>query len=139
MAMAGILGDLAPSASAQAPMDSLGYATEVVSFTPGTYFDGGHCIDPAIPNNQGGTASGALGPPDYGEGATPDTATAIGNNGILVVRMSVPFSGSGDADPDIYIWEIGGGEGYTVEVSPDNASWTYVGEVGPGLPRSEER
>lgn len=134
MAMAGILGDLAPSASAQAPMDSLGYATEVVSFTPGTYFDGGHCIDPAIPNNQGGTASGALGPPDYGEGATPDTATAIGNNGILVVRMSVPFSGSGDADPDIYIWEIGGGEGYTVEVSPDNASWTYVGEVGPGLP-----
>ena len=134
LAFAGLLGVLqmsAPIASAQNG-EALGYASSVVTFAPGEYLYSSACaIDPPIPNNQDGSASGALGAPDYGTPGTSSATTlaSLGNGGVLVLEMSTPFGGSGDASPDIFVWEEGEGEGYQVEVSADGSNWTYVGEV----------
>lgn len=79
-----------------------------------------------------------LGMTDYSGGPFGTGAYSLGTGGSIVVRMAVPFRGSGDGQPDLVISEIGpseGGsaEGTAIEVSADATTWTSVGSLSGGV------
>lgn len=98
------------------------FAQSVLEYVPGDQ-NLGQCD----PNDQGGTASAALGPPDSGPDHDSDTSLGVG--GSLSLEFIIPLTGSGDDGPDVWVWEVGlAAEDDTVEVSADGASWTLVGQ-----------
>ena len=59
----------------------------------------------------------------------PDIGVALGYQGFLTVGFTDnAFGSSGNADADVWIFEIGGlPEEMSVEISVDGASWLDVG------------
>ncbi|TWU42048.1 beta strand repeat-containing protein [Novipirellula artificiosorum] len=75
----------------------------------------------------------ALGVPDSVDGAEPvdgDTTVSLGTGGVLTVGFTDNFlTGSGDARPDLVVFETGAIEGVSVEVSRDGTNFINVGVI----------
>jgi hypothetical protein len=99
------------------PDGAVSFADAVVSYAPGADV-GGEFDDPLD----------ALGLPDY-NGATG--AVALGNNGVLVLRFTDnSLTTSGDATPDIHVFEVGGvTEFFNLAISLDGFTWIDLGNV----------
>ncbi|RMF39887.1 MAG: hypothetical protein D6753_12750, partial [Planctomycetota bacterium] len=80
----------------------------------------------------------ALGAPNFsgsGEPRPGEGVVSLGNGGQLVVQFSNNFlTGSGDAEPDLMIFEVGDSEEVLVEVSADGARYTSVGRASAASP-----
>ncbi len=80
----------------------------------------------------------ALGAPDFsgsGEPLPGEGVVSLGNGGQLVVQFTNNFlTGSGDANPDLMIFEVGDSEEVLVEVSADGARYTTVGRASAASP-----
>jgi hypothetical protein len=116
---------VASSASA----DFVTSAAEVISFTRGPGTTHPNFFDPA----------NVLGAPDYadpGNSGFGTGATALGQGGVLVLRMSAAFTISNSSSADLVIHEIGPAEGGTaegtkVEISKNGVDWLIAG-MAPG-------
>ena len=108
-----------PFGGVEFPDGAASFADQVVSFAPGA--------NTVPPHNDASTAIGA---PDYDGGA--DTYVSLGWGGSLVLRFTDnSLTTSGDADDDLWIFEIGGAvEPTDVDISTDGISWISVGFVG---------
>ena len=78
-------------------------------------------------------AADALGAPNYsgiGEPTPGQGAVSLGRGGVLVVQFTNNIlTGSGDARPDLAVYEVGNSELARVEVSADNINYTSVGNI----------
>jgi uncharacterized repeat protein (TIGR01451 family) len=104
------------------------FADQVVSLSPGDYRTETGCQ----PNNQGGSGSAALGPPDDpaqdGSILATEASTSVGYGGSIVLHFNTPITASGTSAPDIWVWETGtAAEPYHVDVSSDGVNWVRVG------------
>lgn len=99
------------------------FADAVVSYDPA--FGGG-----AVPAATYQDASQALGAPNYPEGADPEYVS-LGAGGRIVLRFTNnSLTGSGNADQDLWIFEIGPDvEDTFVDISKDGSTWFSVGAV----------
>jgi hypothetical protein len=99
------------------PDGAVSFADAVVSYAPGPDV-GGTYDDPLD----------ALGLPDY-DGA--NGSTSLGNNGVLILRFTDnSLTTSGDATPDIHVFEIGGvTEFFNLAISLDGFTWVDLGNV----------
>lgn len=104
------------------------YGDAVINYSP--------VIVGGEPTNPYRGADNALGAPDYAgqtscasQGAC--TYVSLGDGGSITLRFVDNFlTGSDDADPDLWIYEIGPDvEDTFVEISTDNIVWVSVGEV----------
>jgi hypothetical protein len=106
------------------PAGTISFADAVTSFTAGTGVTAGFDI-----------AARSLGAPDgTGRGAEPAngaTTTSLGAGGVLTVQFTNNFlTGSGDARPDLVIFETGEIESVRVAVSRDGLNFIDVGVLG---------
>ncbi|TVP99059.1 MAG: hypothetical protein EA381_10860 [Planctomycetaceae bacterium] len=106
------------------PAGELSFADAVVSFAPGPG------VSPGFNNPQR-----ALGPPQLvGRGDEPltgDFTTSLGRGGVLTLAFTENFlTGSGDARPDLAVFEVGEIESVRVEISRDGVTFFDVGVVG---------
>jgi len=106
------------------PAGAISFADRVVAFTAGTG------VTPGFDN-----ANNALGPPDLlTRGPEPETGeftTSLGRGGVLTLAFEDNFlTGSGDARPDLVIFETGEIESVRVEISRDGVTYFNVGVVG---------
>ncbi|MBX3422804.1 MAG: pre-peptidase C-terminal domain-containing protein [Pirellulaceae bacterium] len=80
----------------------------------------------------------ALGPPsaaNNGEPAPGGSAVSLGRGGQLVLQFADNLlTGSGNADPDLVVFEVGDSEEVLVEVSADGLAWTAVGRASAAVP-----
>ena len=126
------------------------FVQQVVTFVPGAYPDPPNCPTSTgwppgiIAKNQNGTASGVLGPPEVtdptqfgAERVNLDTSLGIG--GELIVRFGIPLTGSGNSDPDIWVWEVGPAiEPHNVYVGTSpTGPWSLVGQATSAFNGSE--
>ena len=78
-------------------------------------------------------AADALGAPNYsgiGEPTPGQGAVSLGRGGVLIVQFTNNIlTGSGDARPDLAVYEVGNSELARVEVSADNINYTSVGNI----------
>lgn len=96
--------------------------------------------DPAIaagqPDDPYREASNALGPPDCPDGTNPETRpvcwVSLGAGGSITLELTDNLlAGSGDTDPDLWIFEVGPDvEDTFVEISADGDAWQDVGQIG---------
>lgn len=102
------------------PGGELSFADEVVSFTVGL-----SASEPYI------NASNALGRPDYEGIDDGGTYVSLGTGGSLILRfVDNSLTTSGDSQPDLWIFEIGGAvESTYVYISKDALNWIPVGSV----------
>ncbi len=108
----------------QFPGGSISFADSVVSFVAGTG------VSPGFNN-----ANRALGAPDYvgppNEPTDGQTTLSLGSGGVLTLAFTDNYlTGSGDARPDLILFETGEIESVRVEVSRDGATFFNVGVVG---------
>jgi len=104
------------------------YADQVADFSP--VIKAGQPTAPYLePGN-------ALGAPDYAGGSScPDAASCsfvtLGDGGSITLRfVDNALTGSDNADPDLWIYEIGPDvEDTFVEISADGVTWHPVGKV----------
>ena len=104
------------------PQGAASFASRVVAYNP-AIVDG----EPSESHRQ---AANALGPPD----ADGDTrAVSLGSGGSITLQfLDNALTGSGDATPDLWIFEVGGDvEATFVEISKDGLRWFAVGR-SPG-------
>lgn len=106
------------------PAGAISFADRVVAFTAGTG------VTPGFDN-----ANNSLGAPDLNtRGAEPETGqftTSLGRGGVLTLAFQDNFlTGSGDARPDLVIFETGEIESVRVEISRDGVTYFNVGVVG---------
>ena len=105
-------------------LGSVAFADKTVSYTPGS--GGGPVPETGLQN-----PDAALGIPDYsgvGEPQPGQGAVSLGRGGSLVVQFTNNYlTGSGDARPDLAIYEVGNSENVRVEVSADGRNYTFVG------------
>lgn len=108
------------------PDGAISFADAVVSYTPGADVDvSGSYYDPQE----------ALGTPDYifpnANYPTGNGAVSLGDLGQLVVQFTDnALTTSGDATPDLHIFEVGGViEVFNVAISTDGISWVDLGGV----------
>lgn len=101
------------------PDGDISFADVVVSFTPGPDVGAPH-LD----------ASQVLGAPDGNH-------LSLGDNGTLIVRFSDnSLTTSGDATPDLHIFEVGTVvEVFNVAISQDQVTWIDLGDLS-GQPTS---
>lgn len=111
------------------PAGAISFADTVLSYSPGIVASG-----PTLPHRG---SDNALGVPDYaGVNSCTSAATcsfvSLGVGGSIVVRFDDNvLTGSGNADKDLWIFEVGPDvEDTTVEVSTDGLTWLGVGGVG---------
>lgn len=109
------------------PQGALSFADAVVSYDPGP-------VAPSMPY-QG--AFNALGVPDYAGGSSCSSQAdcsflTLGDGGSVVLRfVDNLLTGSGSADDDLWIFEIGSDvENTFVDISSDGVTWSSVGFVG---------
>ena len=113
-----------------AAADFVTSAEEVVSFAIGP--------GPTHPNFL--DAANALGVPDYDDPASSGFGTgavALGQGGILILRMAAAFTISNSSAADLFIHEIGPSQGGTaettkVEISKDGLDWINAGTTPGG-------
>ncbi len=124
------LGRTAPSATFEGILFDQGllsFADAVVDYSP----DAGN----GPPTFVHQTPNSALGAPD-GTGRGPEpidgtTAVSLGLGGNLTLQFTDNLlTGSGDARPDLVVFEVGAVESVLVEISRDGVSFTEVGIVG---------
>ena len=74
--------------------------------------------------------AGSIGVPDFDRDDF-DTYVSLGQGGSLTLRFSDnSLTGSGDTEPDLWIFEIGQVvEDTFVEISSNGRDWAFVGEV----------
>lgn len=109
------------------PQGELSFADSVVSYTVGS---GGVTAANALPAN-------ALGLPDYVSGGActglPEECSfvSLGSGGELILRfIDNVLTGSGNADPDLWIFEVGPDvESTYVSVSSNGVEWHGVGLI----------
>ena len=106
------------------PAGLISFADVVTSFVPGSGVSPGF----ANPNR-------ALGAPDsLNPGEEPETGeftTSLGNGGVLTLGFTDNYlTGSGDARPDLVVFETGEIESVRVEISRDGVTFFDVGVVG---------
>ena len=99
------------------------FADSVISYNPA--FGGG-----AVPTAPFQDASQALGAPNFPEGADPEYVS-LGAGGRIVLRFTNnSLTGSGNANQDLWIFEIGPDvEDTFVDISKDGSTWFSVGAV----------
>ncbi len=110
--------------SVAAPTDRGAYAARLVAFVPGR--------PPAI--IEASHPREALGLPDHTANIRePPHAVSLGNGGSITLELT--GSPLGDSPgPDLFVFEAGPSrEAVSVEISPDGASWTAVGEAPGGF------
>ncbi len=123
---------------------SLGLGVSAAAL-PGTaradnFADGVYDFSPVIQSGQPTSPyldpSNALGAPDYAGGSTcPDapscTFVSLGDGGSITVWFEDnALTGSDNADPDLWIYEVGPDvEDTFVEISADGTTWHPVGKV----------
>ena len=113
------------------PSGSLSFADQVVSFDPNA---GG--APPAFTFQNQATVLGAPDSISGGEPVDGATTLSLGLGGTLVVEFTNNLlTGSGDAQPDLAIFEVGAVESIRVEISRDGTSFFDVGVIG-GLTNS---
>ncbi len=104
------------------------YADAVESYKPVINESG----EPTPPHRN---AESALGAPDYDGAACSDPRScqyvSLGSGGALTLQfMDNALTGSGNSDPDLFIYEIGPDlEDTFVEISADNVTYFPVGKV----------
>jgi hypothetical protein len=114
------------------PQGTASFADSVVDFTAGSGADAAF-QDP----------TNALGPPDVNVtnglacNSAPSTAnckfTSLGNGGSLTLRFTDNvLTGSGNANNDLYVFEVGVAEAGRVQISKDGVNFTTVGDFIPG-------
>ena len=104
------------------PQGAASFASRVVAYNPALVND-----EPSESHRQ---AANALGPPDD----TSDTrAVSLGSGGGITLQfLDNALTGSGNATPDLWIFEVGGDvEATFVEISKDGLRWFAVGK-SPG-------
>lgn len=106
------------------PGGDISFADVVAAFVPGTGVSVGF-----------DNPSRALGAPDLtGRGAEPtdgSVTTSLGRGGRLTLQFTDNFlTGSGDARPDLVVFETGEIESVRVEVSRDGVTFLDIGTVG---------
>jgi hypothetical protein len=108
------------------PQGAVSFADAVVTYSPNG--------PPSAPH-QG--AINALDVPDYvGVNSCPSQAAcsfvSLGQGGSIVLRfVDNALTGSGNADPDLWIFEVGPDiENTFIDVSTDGITWNSVGFVG---------
>lgn len=108
------------------PAGEISFADEVVLFDP--LFGGG----PQATRNT--NPAWALGVPNFPSQLDNDDVS-LGQGGRLTLRFTDNLlTGSGNADPDLHIFEVGPDvEDTFVEVSRDGVTWFEVGKVGGGI------
>lgn len=83
-------------------------------------------------------ATQALGAPNYsgnGEPLAGEGVVSLGRGGQLILEFTNNFlTGSGNADPDLIVFEVGDSEEVFVEVSADGTSFTPVGRASAASP-----
>ena len=99
------------------------FADSVVSYNPA--FGGG-----AVPSAAFQDATQALGAPNFPEGTDPEYVS-LGAGGRIVLRFTNnSLTGSGNADQDLWVFEIGPDvEDTFVDISKDGSIWFSVGKV----------
>lgn len=111
------------------PQGSASFADTVINYAPG--ITGAGNPQPELQN-----ASATLGAPDYNsdscDTAVSCTYASLGDGGSLTVRFTNnALTGSGTADDDLWIFEIGGAvEGTDIEISVDGSTFFSVGSIG---------
>jgi hypothetical protein len=105
------------------PGGEASFADGVVSYDPA--FGGG-----AVPTAAFRDPLKALGAPDFPEGVDPEYVS-LGAGGRIVLRFTNnALTGSGNADLDLWIFEIGPDvEDTFVDISKDGSTWFSVGAV----------
>lgn len=110
------------------PEGEASFADEVVSYDPN--------IQGGAPDEPHRDPSKALGPPDCPDSTTPSTRpvcwVSLGSGGSITLEFTDNLlAGSGDTDPDLWIFEVGPDvEDTFVEISKDGTNWEDVGKVG---------
>ncbi len=107
-----------------APADRGAYAARLVAFSPGrppAIIEASHPLE-------------ALGTPDHTANIRePPHAVSLGNGGSITLELAGDPMGDAPG-PDLFVFEAGPSrEAVTVEISPDGASWTPVGEAPGGF------
>lgn len=83
-------------------------------------------INNELPNAGSNNPNAALGTPDYI--TSGPLYTSLGMGGSLTLGFSnKTFTGSGDANNDLWVFEIGTPEAVTVEISKDKNTWLSLG------------
>lgn len=110
------------------PEGEAAFADEVVSYDP--------VIQDGEPEEVHRDPQEALGPPDCPDDVNPETrpvcSVSLGSGGSLTLEFTDNLlSGSGDGDPDLWIFEVGPDvEDMFVEISEDGDDWEDVGRIG---------
>ncbi len=114
------------------PLGGFSFADAVTSYTPNQ--NGG-----PVPVAGLNDPLQALGAPNYsgnGEPLAGEGVVSLGRGGRIVLEFTNNFlTGSGNADPDLMIFEVGDSEEVIVEVSADGNSFTNVGRASAASPR----
>lgn len=117
-----------PIGGVEFPQGAVSFADAVVSYEPA--INGG---DPQGPYRG---ATNALGVPDYAGNANcadqlSCTFVSLGHGGRITLRfVDNLLTGSGNADPDLWVFEVGPAvERTAVEISVDGLTWFAVGDV----------
>lgn len=122
--------------SADFPAGIVSFADELVEFSPGVVPDPQGGPDIPLPEYRDG--NNALGAPDMtlqqlvdcSAAASTETCrfVSLGIGGFLTVKFTDNLlTGSGNSDPDLYIFETGPIESTYVDVSVDGINWSSVG------------
>lgn len=118
--------------SVEFPQGAISFADVLVNYSP--------VINAGQPTEPYRGGSNALGLPDYAGVNTcasqlSCTFVSLGDGGSITLRFTDNvLTGSGDASPDLHIFEVGPDvEDTFVDISVDGSTWLSVGAVGGSL------
>lgn len=122
--------------SADFPAGAVSFADELVDFSPGIVVD--PFLNEDVPLMPYLDASNTLGVPDVDLQSAVDCAAApnpvdcdfasLGVGGVLTLRFTDNLlRGSGDATPDLFVFEAGPPEATFIDISADGVTWETLG------------